>query len=145
VRRLTALAFVALCSLAVAACGTTTSTASFKGTEHDVAQTIANLQSDITAGEQKKVCQRDLAAPVVTKLGGETRCESTIKDQISEIDNTELEVESVKVSGATATAQVKSDYGGKKLRKATVSLAQEGGKWKIASLAPPPNAPAASG
>jgi len=145
VRRLTALALLSLCPLTVAACGTTTSTAGFKGTEHDVAQTVANLQSDITAGEQKKVCERDLAAPVVTKLGGESRCESTIKDQISEIDNTELEVESVKLSGAKATAQVKSVYGGKKLRKATVSLAEEGGKWKIASLAPPPKAPAASG
>ena len=144
-RRLTALALLSLCPLTVAACGTTTSTAGFKGTEHDVAQTVANLQSDITAGEQKKVCERDLAAPVVTKLGGESRCESTIKDQISEIDNTELEVESVKLSGATATAQVKSVYGGKKRRKATVSLAEEGGKWKIASLAPPPKAPAASG
>ena len=132
-RRALALILLTVCPIALAACGTTTSTAGFKGTEHDVAQTIANLQSDITAGEQKKVCENDLAAAVVTRLGGQKRCESTVKDQVAEIDNTELEVRSVKVSGESATASVKSTYAGKK-RLRTVSLAKEGGKWKIASI-----------
>jgi copper chaperone CopZ len=133
VRRLLALICLPLCPLVLAACGTTTSTASFKGTEHEVAQTIANLQADITAGEQKKVCANDLAGAVVTRLGGTKGCESTIKNQIGEIDNTELQVESVKVSGERATAGVKSIYQGKKRLK-TVALVKEGGKWKIASL-----------
>jgi copper chaperone CopZ len=133
VRRLLALICLPLCPLVLAACGTTTSTANFKGTEHNVAQTVANLQSDITAGEQKKVCANDLAAAVVTRLGGTKGCEATIKNQVSEIDNTELQVESVKVSGEKATAGVKSIYKGKKRLK-TVSLVKEGGKWKIASL-----------
>jgi copper chaperone CopZ len=133
VRRLLALICLPLCPLVLAACGTTTSTASFKGTEHEVAQTIANLQADITAGEQKKVCANDLAGAVVTRLGGTKGCESTIKNQIGEIDNTELQVESVKVSGERATAAVKSVYQGKKRLK-TVALVKEGGKWKIASL-----------
>ncbi len=132
-RRALALSLLAVCPTALAACGTTTSTAGFKGTEHDVAQTIANLQSDITSGEQKKVCENDLAGAVVTRLGGQKRCESTIKDQVAEIDNTELEVRSVKVSGTTASASVKSTYAGKKKLR-TVSLSKEGGKWKIASI-----------
>jgi Putative lumazine-binding len=122
-----------LSALALAACGTTTSTASFKGAEHEVAQTIANLQSDVTGTEAKKVCANDLAAAVVSKLGGRGSCEKTVKDQLSEIDNTEMTVEKVTVSGTTATASVKSNYGGKK-RVVTVSLAKEGGKWKIASI-----------
>ena len=113
-RRLLALICLPLCPLVLAACGTTTSTANFKGTEHAVAQTVANLQSDITAGEQKKVCANDLAAAVVTRLGGTKGCESTIKNQIGQIDNTELQVESVKVAGQRATARVKSIYKGKK-------------------------------
>ena len=132
-RRVFALTLLAVCPTALAACGTTTSTAGFKGTEHDVAQTIANLQSDITAGEEKKVCENDLAAAVVTRLGGQKRCESTVKDQLAEIDNTELDVSSVKVSGESASASVKSTYAGKK-RLRTVSLAKQGGKWKIASI-----------
>jgi hypothetical protein len=141
VSRLPALICACCCPLALAACGTTTSTAKFKGTEHAVAQTIANLQSDITAGEQKKVCANDLAAAVVTRLGGAKGCEATIKEQIAEIDNTELEVESVKVSGNSAVAKVKSDYAGKKTPGASVALLQEGGKWKIATLTAPPRAP----
>jgi hypothetical protein len=132
-RRLLALICLPLCPLVLAACGTTTSTANFKGTEHAVAQTVANLQSDITAGEQKKVCANDLAAAVVTRLGGTKGCEATIKNQIGQIDNTELQVESVKAAGQQATARVKSIYKGKK-RLTTVSFVEESGKWKIASL-----------
>jgi copper chaperone CopZ len=133
VRRLLALTCLSMCPLAVTACGTTTSTAGFKGAEHNVAQTIANLQADITAGEQKKVCANDLAAAVVRSLGGTKGCETTIKAQIGEIDSTELKVESVKVNGEKATAIVKSVYKGKK-RLQTVSFVKEGGKWKVVSL-----------
>ncbi len=132
-RRFLALTCAALCPLALAACGTTTSTAGFKGTEHDVAQTIANLQSNITSGEEKKICTETLAAAVVKRLGGTSACESTIKDQLAEIDNTELEVQSVKIEGSSATAEVKSIHSGKK-RTTTVTLAEEGGKWKIVSV-----------
>lgn len=132
-RRPLAVICAALCPLALAACSTSTSTAGFKGTEHDVAQTVANLQSDITAGEEKKICENDLAAPVVSRLGGAKECESTLKDQLAEIDNTELEVESVKLSGSTATARVKSVHGGKK-RTTDVTLVEEGGKWKISAV-----------
>jgi hypothetical protein len=132
-RRVLALVLVPACALGAAACGTTTSTAGFKGAEHEVAQTIADLQSDITSGERKKVCERDLAAPVVNKLGGQKACETVIKNRLSEIDNTELTVESVKVDGTNATAQVKSVYGGKK-RVRTVTLAKEGSRWKITAI-----------
>ena len=133
-RRLLALTSVLLCSLGAAACGTTTSTAGFKGAEHEVAQTIADLQSDVAAGERKKICEKDLAAPVVTKLGGQKACEAAVKNRVSEIDNTELQVESVKIDGDTATAQVKSVYEGKKQVRA-VTLAKEGSRWRITAIA----------
>jgi hypothetical protein len=132
-RRALALSCLPLCALAVSACATTTSTANFKGTEHAVAQTIANLQSDVTAGEQKKVCGQDLAAKVVTSLGGTKGCEAAIKEQQAEIDSTEADVETVQVSGTTASAKVKSTFAGKK-RLSTVVLVEEGGKWKISAL-----------
>ena len=133
-RRLLALASVLLCALGAAACGTTTSTANFKGAEHEVAQTIADLQSDVASGERKKICERDLAAPVVSKLGGQKACETAVKNRVSEIDNTELQVESVKINGNTATAQVKSVYEGKKTIR-SVTLAKEGSRWKITAIA----------
>jgi copper chaperone CopZ len=132
-RRALALCCLPICALAVSACASTTSTSNFKGSKHAVAQTIGNLQSDVTGGEQKKICANDLAASVVSSLGGTKGCEAAIKSQLSEIDSTEVSVEAVQVSGATATATVKDTVSGKKaLTK--VNLVEEGGKWKVSGL-----------
>lgn len=132
-RRVLALSCMPLCALAVSACATTTSTGSFKGAEHAVAQTIANLQSAATGSEEKKICTQVLAAKVVASLGGTKGCEAAVKEQLSEIDGTEANVESVLLSGKTATAKVKSVFAGKKT-VTSVFLVEEGGKWKISSL-----------
>jgi hypothetical protein len=123
----------------LSACGSTAATNNFKGEQHEVAKVISNLQSDVRATEQQKVCSNDLAAPVVSRLnatpGG---CSQALKGQLTEIDNTEATVESVQITGTgskrTATARVKSSYKGKN-RVATVMLVNEGGKWKILSVA----------
>ena len=65
------------------------------------------------------------------------RCRKVVKDQLSEVDSTDLKVESVTlVPGAaprSATARVRSAYSGKH-RFSTLSLRKEGGRWKIARL-----------
>jgi hypothetical protein len=121
--------------LALSACGTSVSTSNFKGEEHAVAQAVANLQSHATANEQGKICSNDLSAAVVARLGGKSGCEEAIKTQVSEIENLELTVESVKIApgGKTATVQVKSTYKNKP-RLGTLSLVKEGGSWRIAGL-----------
>ncbi len=130
-------AAVLLCSAAagLTACGSAVSTSGFKGEQHAVAQGLADLQSDATAGEQKKVCAKDLAASVVSALGGASGCESAVKERLTDIDNLELSVESVQLGsdGKSATARVKSTFHGKKHLN-TVSLVKEGGKWKLAKL-----------
>lgn len=131
-RLLTPLA-VALTGLGPIACGSTVATSNFKGTSHDVAQALANLQAHVTAGEQKQLCRDDLAAEVVAGLGGTKGCEAAIKRQLTEIDGTELTVEHVDVAGKSATARVKSVYEGKK-RASTVVLLEQGGKWKLSGL-----------
>jgi hypothetical protein len=134
-RRLLALLCLPLCALTLSACGSTVSTANFKGEAHEVAQTISNLQADATAGEQKKICGDDLAAAAVSRLGSVKGCEEAIKKQLAEIDSLEVSVQSVKLASgnSTATAAVTSIYEGKK-RPSTVSLVKEGGKWKISAL-----------
>jgi hypothetical protein len=131
-RRRFALLCLPLSALALAACGSTVSTAGFTGERHEAAQTIANLQSAATAAEEKKICADDLAAALVTRLGGAKGCEAAIKSQLAEVDNLEASVESVDVAagGRTATARVKSIHEGKNATSA-VSLVKEGGKWKI--------------
>jgi hypothetical protein len=129
----------ALLVFGLAACGSTVATSSFKGEQREVAQTISNLQADARAGDQQKVCENDLAGPVLKRLsaapGG---CKHAIKVQLGEADNFDVTVESVQITGTgskrTATARVKSVYNGKS-RVRTVSLLDEGGKWKILSVA----------
>ena len=134
-RRVAALLCAAPLTLGLAACGNTVATSSFKGEDHAAAQTISNLQADATANDPAKLCANDLAAPVVAKLGGKKGCEAAIKSQLTEIDSLEVSVQSVKLGpgGNTATAGVRSTYGGKS-RARTVTLAKEGGKWKVSSL-----------
>jgi hypothetical protein len=134
-KRVLALLCAPLLALAVAACGSTVSTSSFTGEAHGVAQAIANLQSDATASDQKKLCANDFAASVVSKLGGKQGCEQAIKTQVAEIDNLEASVKSIQIAtaGKTATARVKSTYAGKS-RVGSISLVKEGKAWKVASV-----------
>ncbi len=134
-RRPLALLCTCASALALTACAKTVSTAGFKGAEQEVAETIKNLQADATASEQKKICANDVAASVVTRLGGTKGCEAAVKSQLTEVDSLELTVQSIKLAptGTTATASVKSVHEGKS-RASTVSLVKEGGKWKVASV-----------
>lgn len=118
------------------ACATTVSTSSYRGEAKDVAQTIKNLQTDVTAGEQKKICQKDLAGSVVRSLssapGG---CQKAIRDQLKEIASFEVKVNSIQITNAghAAIAKVKSKYSGRN-KASTISLVKEAGKWKIAKV-----------
>lgn len=138
-RALLACACAALLAVALGACAKTVSTGSFKGEEHEVAQVIANLQSDLAASDGQKICGNDLASAVVAPLnaapGG---CKRVIKDQLAEIDSSEVHVDSITLGGGgaqrTATAKVRSIVSGK-TRSSTVSLLKEAGKWKISAVA----------
>jgi hypothetical protein len=135
----------ALIALGLAGCGSTiASTSAFKGESHTVAQAIADLQSDLSGDEQKKVCTKDLSAAVVASLrsaapqssSATAGCEAAIKRQLGEIDNLELAVDSVTVSasGTTAEAKVRSIYEGK-TRLSILTLVKEGGRWKLSRSA----------
>jgi copper chaperone CopZ len=131
-RRALALLCLPLSPLALAACAGTTTTAGFKGEQHEAAQAVASLQADATAGEEKKICADDLAAELVTRLGGAKKCEAAIKSQLAEVDSLQVTIQSVKAApdATTATAQVTSIYEGKS-RAGTVRLVKESGKWKV--------------
>lgn len=123
-----------LLAMGVAACGSTVSTSGFKGEQAKVAQTVAHLQSHATALEAEKVCGEDLAGANVARLNAAAGgCKQAIETQLKEIDSFEATVESVKIDGNTATAQVKSIHSGKNTVQ-TLTLVKEGGKWKISGL-----------
>jgi hypothetical protein len=134
-RRLLAPLCLPLAALGLAACGNTVSTSAFKGEQHEVAQVVAEFQNEATTGEQKKICGELLASAAVARLGGVKGCEKAIKNQLAEIDNLQLSVQSVDVTSgnASATAHVGSVYEGK-TRAGKLSLVKEGKHWKIAGL-----------
>jgi hypothetical protein len=135
-KRALALPCAVLIALGLSACAKTVSTSGLSGEAKDAAETIKALQSDATSGDQKKVCDNDLAKALVTKLNAASGgCQQALKGQLAEIDSLELNIDTVQVTSAAhaATATVTSVYAGKK-RKSTLSLVKEGSKWKIAAL-----------
>lgn len=135
IKRALVLLIAPLLAVGITACASTTSTSSFKGENRAVAQAIANLQTEATAGEAKKICASLLASAVTERLnsahGG---CTQALKGQLAQVDTPELTVQEVQQYSATsAGAQVKSTYAGKsKVR--TITLVKEAGKWKISKL-----------
>jgi hypothetical protein len=133
-KRALALTCAVLLAVGLSACAKAVSTAGLKGEAKEAAEAIKSLQSDVTAGDEKKVCQNDLAKALVTKLdAADGGCEKAIKNQLTEVDSFEVTVESVQASGGKATAHVKSIYSGKS-KPGTLSLVKEGSKWKISEL-----------
>jgi Domain of unknown function (DUF4878) len=132
-QRLTAGLSALALAVGLSACGETASTSSFKGESHNVAQTISNFQSDATAGDQKKVCENDLAATRTAGLRSGGGCQAVLKNQLHEIDSLNMTIESIALNGATATARVKSTYSGKP-RITTLTLVKEGSRWKISGV-----------
>jgi hypothetical protein len=133
-RRVIAVLCAPVLATGATACGSTVSTSSFKGERQQVAQAVADLQSDAVALEAKKICNEVLAKARVAQLnaapGG---CKQAIEQQVKQIDNYDTTVEAVAIVGKTATAKVKSTYAGKKAIQA-LTLVKEGGKWRISGV-----------
>jgi dihydroxyacetone kinase len=131
------LALLVALPLVLSACGQAAkdSAEDFKGDQQVVAQTVEDLQSASRKNDSSKICTTLLAPALVAQIkkasGGD--CEKGIKDALSDADSFELQVQKVTVSGAKATAVVKSE-GGDTERVDTLELVKDSGEWKIASL-----------
>jgi ABC-type oligopeptide transport system substrate-binding subunit len=122
---------LALALLAVGCGEAATSTGSFKGQSHAVAQAISSFQSNASTGNEKEICQKYLSSELKVKLEkGGTVCAKALEEQLREVDTFTLTVESVAVNGTNATAKVSSTFSGKP-KISTLSLVKEAGSWKI--------------
>ncbi|HUN77755.1 MAG TPA: hypothetical protein VMU32_02425 [Solirubrobacteraceae bacterium] len=123
-----------LLALAVAGCGGAVSTGNLKGESKAVAERISEFQTHATGSEAGKLCDDDFARAVAQRLrAAGSSCTAALKKQLGAIDDYELAVESVTVSGKTASARVKSTWSGK-AKVTTMRLVKEGRAWKIAGL-----------
>lgn len=123
----------ALLAVALASCGGTVSTGSFKGPSKAVAERISDFQSDVGAKDEKKLCNRDFASAVRARLqaaGG--TCVEALQKQLGAITDFEISVSSIAVHGKSASARVKSTWSGKQ-RTTAMQLVEEGGAWRIAA------------
>src|SRR5690349_1939197 len=114
-RRALVLPLFAAVSLAVAGCGTasTTSAGKFSGESKNVAQTVDDLASAAGKSDEKAICTQLFARSLVQQLNsGSSTCQKTVGTQIDSADDTSLKVESVKVTGPNATAVVTSKFDG---------------------------------
>ncbi len=122
-------------ALGVNACGGTVTTSNFKGEAHAVAQRISDLQSDVSAASEQKICEQDFSRAARARLStAGNSCKQALKRQLGSIDDYELTVEKIAVSGSTATARVRSTWAGK-LSTNTLKLVKEGGNWRIEGIA----------
>jgi hypothetical protein len=137
-KRAAALLCAPALALGLSACAATVSTSGLKGEPKAAAETVKDLQSNVTAGDNKKICEKDLASAVVKRLASTSGgCQEAVKKQLAEIDSVELTVEAIRVVGKTATAKVKSIYSGKKTYS-TMTLVKEGtgskSEWTISAF-----------
>ena len=138
-RSLTALlAALALAALA-AGCAPQQSSSSdsvskFTGDQKAVAQTVEDLESAASDGNEAKLCSQVFAKALAGRLaaagGG---CTNAVKAAIKDTDSVDMTVESVRVNGDRATANVKFETG-KNDRRGTVALVREGGRWRVAGF-----------
>jgi hypothetical protein len=84
------------------------------------------------SGNAKKICSDILARQLVAELksaGGD--CESEMKAAIQDASDYDLKVDSVKVTGGSATARVQQ---GTKGKVAIFSFIKEKGNWRASAL-----------
>jgi len=132
-RGLTAAGLVGV-AVALAGCAGAVSTSSFKGEAHAVAERISSFQKQAAEGNQKKVCEEDLASTLRQDIGKAGRsCEEAVREQLKAVEEIALTVKSVTVAGAAATARVESTYWGSQCAN-DLYLVREGKAWRISGV-----------
>ena len=116
-----------------------TSTNDFKGAEKDVAQVLADLQSDAQGRKPGTICSDLLSRELADKLkSAGNDCTAEMEKITSDADDYRLEVTDVSISGSTATATVESRRGDQKKAKTTYKLVREDGDWRLSDLGASP-------
>ena len=123
-----------IAALALAGCAGqgSDSAGAFQGAERQVAETVEELQDAGRRGDPERICGELVTAGLARAIAaGGASCEDEVQTATRDVSAFELEVADVTVSGATATAQVRSAEDD---RRATFELAREGEGWRISGI-----------
>ena len=133
---------LAAAALAPGGCGTASkkNLDKFKGRQHDVARTVYDFRDAAQRRDAKKVCDSYLSTELKAKLAQLARvdhrgtdCADQVSDSLRDADSYDITVESVAISGNTATVQIKTDVAHGTDRKDTLQLVDQQG-WRLSSL-----------
>ena len=124
----------ALLALVLSACGAAPAKQEnkFTGDRAAVAKLVDDLAAAGRKGDADKICAQILAKSLVDELksaGGD--CETEMHRAITDATDYDLQVDDVKVTGATATATVRQ---GTSKKVATFSFVKENGGWRASAL-----------
>ena len=122
-------------SVLLAGCGAQAQPSSvdnFQGTEREVAQKVEDLQDAGKRNKPDDICANILASTLVDQIEeAGADCAQEMKKAIEDADDFELDVRSVKVTGDTATAEVRRGDGGP---TETMRFTREKGQWRATAL-----------
>jgi hypothetical protein len=128
VRPCLAILSIALAMLATA-CGQTDSSTEFEGEERRAAAVVEDLQEAALEGEERRICRQLLSADLARRAGD---CNRVVQDALEETDQTELEVEDVRVAGDRARVRVST--GSREPETETFELVRENRSWRISGF-----------
>ena len=125
---------LAAAALALGGCGAQQDAAGedFEGAEAEVAQVVEDLQSAAQQGEAEELCSRILSRELAGELAaGRSQCVDEMQKAVGDVNDFDLEVTGVTISGSTARAEVSQSED----MTATFELARDGSAWRVISLA----------
>ena len=100
-----------------------------------IRETLSSFEQAAAAREYDALCDRILAPKLIDTLEQiGLPCETALQKGFEGLEDPRISVGVVKVSGDTATAQVRSSAAGQSPSEDTVDLVRVGDGWRIASL-----------
>jgi hypothetical protein len=131
-------------TVAVSGCGpaatkNSDSAKEFTGDKAEIAKVVDDLEAAAQKRDGKKVCN-ELLAPALVKTFKDPKrpCKTVMNENLTDADLFKMKVDSVVVTGDTATAVVSSDAGkGKPKQKNTFAFTKDAaanGVWKVSSF-----------
>ena len=129
------LAIAAAAILGITGCtGGGSSAAEFDGGEQDVAEAIEDLQRAAQRREADDICRTLLAPELREEIeSGGSKCGAEMKLAVEDVDEFEVEVQDVTITGTRATARVRTEEADDD-KPRTFELVKQGPDWRIASF-----------
>ena len=102
-----------------------------------VAAAVTDFSDAAGRRDYEQICADYLAAPLVRQLDaarGTERCPDQIELSLRDVDETELAVRDVRISGTDAVAAVQPTGTGEVEERARFTLVKEGPRWKLSGV-----------